>query len=68
MDQSLINEWLETALPCFPKSLEVIQFLACNVLNTTEILDNEDVLEYISPIQSIPNLREIDITFRVVSG
>jgi hypothetical protein len=41
-DSTLINEWLQTALPNFPKSLEIIQFLNCEIYENIFV-----VIEYV---------------------
>jgi hypothetical protein len=69
------EDWLRTSLPYFPKSLEVIQLLDCDVY----VYGNNDGVRFglypseATPIiiksefhNALPNLRKIDVTFKVV--
>lgn len=67
-DVTLINEWLQTALPYFPKSLEIIQFSDCEVTeaaNPNPELCFTTVANMIMPhfYDALPNLREITLNF-----
>jgi hypothetical protein len=63
-----INEWLL----CFPKSLEIVSFLNCRILDTDD-LHNHDLHLTLNSLKSslvsrfydiLPNLSEIEITFK----
>jgi hypothetical protein len=69
----LIYEWLESSLPYFPKSLEIIQILDCKVSIEYHPLNNDMNLLDFSNLKSrivsrfydfLPNLREINVTFK----